>query len=375
MYHFYALNRAEFLQHYHKRSNIETTFHMIKSKFGQRLRSRTLTEQVNEALCKVLCHNLCVVIQSVHELGMEPTFGRSTPVRFNSSLEPHIMPTTRRIGRPFSMVTITVVIATFVSHAQATCIVVYKDSRQLIVAADSRRFQQEINWPYTKEAQTITKIKRIGRTIFASAGAYDFSVYDLAVENFDGREALSAKVDAFKSAATKSLQRMIDSLQMKALTGEVVFNPQRAIMQVLIVDYDQGGPTYAVIEWFATVPLLGPATLNPRVYRCPGDCKGDFSYYPLGRTEVIEAAAPIVDDGRFWKAFTVVDGLRALISMEINATDEVAGPIDLLRFTKDGGCWIEPKTKKETDDQNIRPCSELTTRPARSNRNSRLPDF
>jgi len=27
-----------------------------------RLRSRTLTAQINEALCKVLCHNLCVVI-------------------------------------------------------------------------------------------------------------------------------------------------------------------------------------------------------------------------------------------------------------------------------------------------------------------------
>jgi len=74
MYHFYSLHRAEFLQHYHKRSNIETTFHMIKSKFGQRLRSRTLTAQVNEALCKVLCHNLCVVIQSVHELGIETNF-------------------------------------------------------------------------------------------------------------------------------------------------------------------------------------------------------------------------------------------------------------------------------------------------------------
>jgi transposase len=77
MYHFYALNRAEFLQHYHKRSNIETTFHMIKSKFGQRLRSRTLTAQINEALCKVLCHNLCVVIQSVHELGIETNFEAS----------------------------------------------------------------------------------------------------------------------------------------------------------------------------------------------------------------------------------------------------------------------------------------------------------
>ena len=75
MFHFYALNRAEFLQHYHKRSNIETTFHMIKSKFGQRLRSRTLTAQFNEALCKVLCHDLCVVFQSVHELGIETSFG------------------------------------------------------------------------------------------------------------------------------------------------------------------------------------------------------------------------------------------------------------------------------------------------------------
>ena len=74
MYHFYSLHRMEFLQHYHKRSNVETTFHMIKAKFGQRLRSKSLTAQVNEALCKVLCHNLCVVIQSVHELNITPEF-------------------------------------------------------------------------------------------------------------------------------------------------------------------------------------------------------------------------------------------------------------------------------------------------------------
>lgn len=75
LFHYYSFNRAEFLTHYHKRSNVETTFSMIKAKFGERLRCKTETAQINEALCKVLCHNLCVVIQSMYELGIEPDFG------------------------------------------------------------------------------------------------------------------------------------------------------------------------------------------------------------------------------------------------------------------------------------------------------------
>lgn len=74
LYYFYSFKREEFLVHYHKRSNVETTFSMIKSKFGERLRCKTETAQINEALCKVLCHNLCVVVQSMYELGVEPDF-------------------------------------------------------------------------------------------------------------------------------------------------------------------------------------------------------------------------------------------------------------------------------------------------------------
>ena len=48
------------MKHYHKRSNVETTFHYDQAKFGDRLRSRTKTAQINEALCKVLCHNIVV---------------------------------------------------------------------------------------------------------------------------------------------------------------------------------------------------------------------------------------------------------------------------------------------------------------------------
>ncbi|HYG10003.1 MAG TPA: transposase [Pyrinomonadaceae bacterium] len=74
MFHFYSYNQERFMKSYHKRSNVETTFHMIKSKFGDALRSRTKTAQINEALCKVLCHNICCLIQSMFELGLKPKF-------------------------------------------------------------------------------------------------------------------------------------------------------------------------------------------------------------------------------------------------------------------------------------------------------------
>jgi transposase len=74
MYHFYKFNETEFKQHYHKRSNVETVFSMIKAKFGERLRSKTETAQTNEVLCKILCHNLCCLVQSIYELDIDVTF-------------------------------------------------------------------------------------------------------------------------------------------------------------------------------------------------------------------------------------------------------------------------------------------------------------
>jgi hypothetical protein len=64
MYHLFMYEREAFMEHYHKRSNIETAFSMIKGKFGSALRSKSDTRQINEVLCKVLAHNLCVLIQA-----------------------------------------------------------------------------------------------------------------------------------------------------------------------------------------------------------------------------------------------------------------------------------------------------------------------
>ena len=74
MFHFFCLHRDEFLASYHKRSNVESTFSMVKGKFGDGVRSKTDVAMGNEVLLKFLCHNLCCLIRAFHVLGVTPTF-------------------------------------------------------------------------------------------------------------------------------------------------------------------------------------------------------------------------------------------------------------------------------------------------------------
>ena len=78
MYHMYQFHQAEFARHYHKRSNVESTFSMIKAKFRDHVRSKTDVAMVNEVLCKIICHNICCLIQESHELGIDTSFWAET---------------------------------------------------------------------------------------------------------------------------------------------------------------------------------------------------------------------------------------------------------------------------------------------------------
>ena len=74
MFYYFMLKGDEFYEHYHKRSNAETTVHMIKSKFGNSVRAKSWNAQVNEVLCKIICHNICVLIQEMYELNIDVDF-------------------------------------------------------------------------------------------------------------------------------------------------------------------------------------------------------------------------------------------------------------------------------------------------------------
>lgn len=80
MYEMSVKHPKEFDHHYHKRSNAETTFHMIKKKFGKHLRCKKRIGQENEILAKCLCHNLCVLIKAMFELNIDIDFEKCAEI-------------------------------------------------------------------------------------------------------------------------------------------------------------------------------------------------------------------------------------------------------------------------------------------------------
>ena len=47
---------------------------MIKAKFRDHVRSKTPVAMLNEVLRKLICHNVCVLFQESHELGINVEF-------------------------------------------------------------------------------------------------------------------------------------------------------------------------------------------------------------------------------------------------------------------------------------------------------------
>lgn len=82
----FTLKSEDFSARYHRRSNVETVVHMIKSKFGAAVRSKHAVAQANEILAKLVCHNLTCIVHAVNEFGIDVDFGKPTPATSGPTL-------------------------------------------------------------------------------------------------------------------------------------------------------------------------------------------------------------------------------------------------------------------------------------------------
>lgn len=74
-FHAFMMNKEDYESHYHRRSNVESTFSALKRKFGESVRSKNDLSMKNEVLAKVVCHNITTVIGTAYELGIAPMIG------------------------------------------------------------------------------------------------------------------------------------------------------------------------------------------------------------------------------------------------------------------------------------------------------------
>jgi transposase len=74
MFVYFSENREKFKRFYHRRSNVESTFSMIKMRLGEYLKCKNFQGQKNEVLLKCLVHNICCLVQEIFESGVKIDF-------------------------------------------------------------------------------------------------------------------------------------------------------------------------------------------------------------------------------------------------------------------------------------------------------------
>lgn len=74
MFYYFKFHQDEFMARYHQRSNVESTFSMLKRKFSHKLMLKSEVGQVNEALAMLLCHNICVLVKEAFQNGISAEF-------------------------------------------------------------------------------------------------------------------------------------------------------------------------------------------------------------------------------------------------------------------------------------------------------------
>lgn len=69
-WHLFQANPADFLKHYHRRSNAESVIAAIKKKHGETINAKGPVAQVNELLCKILAYDITVLVHEAYEHGI-----------------------------------------------------------------------------------------------------------------------------------------------------------------------------------------------------------------------------------------------------------------------------------------------------------------
>jgi len=222
-------------------------------------------------------------------------------------------------------------------QTHGTSIMIIKTGDEITVAADSRVVtSQETVLPIVE-----CKIRRFGDAYVTSNGLSTsptgFNAFGVLNQASRAKGGILSKIAKF------------EQLSKPQLAGAFEIESTHEF-QATFFGFLKGGAFFisrkAIIKSLVNEPIV----VDFERFTCPGACK---TWYYVPAESVPRFLATNPSRGNPENA-TIV---RAFVQMNIDIKmPKVGPPIDVLRITKDGACWVGPKTNKDCDDPKIEAC-------------------
>ncbi len=226
--------------------------------------------------------------------------------------------------------------------SDGTTLVVVRSDNYILIGADS--LVSQVNPDAQLPTMSGCKILKAGRFFVAVAGMFGqggpagFNAYAMLQEIAQHEKTAVATADRFDTVAKRPYEKLLLRFYKKnPKVFEKVCNNQ-ACMQLLVADYNDGNPMYAVRLFRVVLKHDVPTVAIDPNHDCPGTCPLPTSNMVIGDniTSKPFAASPI-----FWAEHSPASFIEGLIQIEARAhPTEVGGPVSILALDKNGAHWV-----------------------------------
>jgi hypothetical protein len=243
-----------------------------------------------------------------------------------------------------------------------TTIVVRRTPKEIVIGADSLMTLEHLHITAsgkrerTRTTSSVCKIILVGGRAFAFAGYVGGTFGDVKVEAM-GRDVLALRapqlsilessdviIERLKRQLEPELEnlRKTDLLSYRSETVDKATGQPKSILEMFFVAVEGAVPKLVVRTLKAKSSELDTVRLETLGVVCPSRvCSEDQTITGMGGLH--DEILMYRKDKVFWAKKGNVGGIRHLIQLMIQASDEVGGFIDILRITKKGAAWVQRK--------------------------------
>src|SRR6266496_456925 len=232
--------------------------------------------------------------------------------------------------------------------AQTSIVAVRSDS-EIVVGADSLD-----RWGNKQAPKSGCKIMRFGDHFFAFAGISlkdGFDIPRMVESAFRSSTTIKGAADVFTGKAEPVLPSVLKRIEHDFPDAFREMKERTEIVSVIFFGFE-GGVAHLHDREFVSLDKMTTARLVSYDY----ETSGLPNLLMLGANDFIVKFTDMNPD--YWTTVKLTEATRYLVAMEVVDQPRFVGPpVDVLRVTKDGACWVEPKTPKDCDkDTNIDTC-------------------